>query len=296
VLLYCGGGHTKGNAMKSVVVTGASTGIGHGAAEVLVRNGLRVFGSVRKAPDAARLSRELGSAFVPLLFDITDEVAVRQAAAQVKDALGGEPLFGLVNNAGIAVPGPLLHLAIEEIRHQLEVNVIGQLIATQAFAPLLAADKTKADRPGRIVMISSVGGRIATPFMGPYNASKFAIEALADSLRRELLPTGIDVIVVAPGAVVTAIWDKAESVDVSRYDNTPYAAALRNLKQTAIEDGRKGLSEQDLGKAIHRALTVARPKARYVVTRDKLQYLIGSNLPKRTLDRLLANRLGLNPP
>jgi len=282
--------------MKSVVVTGASTGIGHGAAKVLVKNGLRVFGSVRKASDAERLSKELGSTFVPVLFDVTDEPGVKQAASEVKKMLGGEALFGLVNNAGIAVPGPLLHLGIDEIRHQLEVNVIGQLIVTQSFAPLLAADKTKADRPGRIVMISSVGGRIATPFMGPYNASKFAIEALADSLRRELLPTGIDVIVVAPGAVVTAIWDKADAVDVSRYDNTPYAQALRNLKKAAIEDGRKGLSEEDLGNAIHRALTVARPKARYVVTRDKMQYLIGSNLPKRTLDRLIANRLGLMRP
>jgi short-subunit dehydrogenase len=110
------------------------------------------------------------------------------------------------------------------------------------------------------------------------------------------MPLGIDVIVVAPGAVVTAIWDKAEAIDVSRYDNTLYAGALRNLQRVAVEDGRKGLSEEALGKAIHRALTVAKPKARYVVTRDKLQYLIGANLPKRTLDRLIANRLGLNPP
>ena len=282
--------------MKSVVVTGASTGIGHGAAKVLIARGLKVFGSVRKPADAERLSTELGPNFVPLLFDVTDENAVGQAAATVKASLAGEPLFGLVNNAGIAVPGPLLHLGIDEIRYQLEVNVIGQLIATQAFAPLLAADKAGPDRPGRIVMISSVGGRIATPFMGPYNASKFAIEALADSLRRELLPMKIDVIVVAPGAVVTAIWDKADAVDVTRYDNTPYADALRNLKKTAVEDGRKGLSEEALGEAIYRALTAARPKARYVVTRDKLQYLIGSHLPKRTLDRFIANRLGLNPP
>src|SRR5690349_15649767 len=108
--------------MKSVVVTGASTGIGHGAAKVLVGQGLRVFGSVRKATDAERLSKELGPSFVPLLFDVTDEGGVGQAAGQVKAALGGEPLFGLVNNAGIAVPGPLLHLGIDEIRHQLEVN------------------------------------------------------------------------------------------------------------------------------------------------------------------------------
>ncbi len=255
--------------MKSVVVTGASTGIGHGAAKVLVAEGFRVFGSVRSQRDAEKLKAELGSAFVPLLFDVTDEAAVRAAAGQVAAALAGEPLFGLVNNAGIAVPRPLLHLGIDEI------------------------PKSAAHRPGRIVMISSVGGRIATPFMGPYNASKFAIEALSDSLRRELMPDGIDVIVVAPGAVATPIWDKAEALDVSRYDNTPYAAALQNLKQGAITDGRKGLSEEVLGRAIHRALTARRPKARYVVTRDRLQYLLGVNLPKRVLDRVIAKRLGL---
>jgi NAD(P)-dependent dehydrogenase (short-subunit alcohol dehydrogenase family) len=164
--------------MKSVVITGASTGIGHGAAKVLVSSGLRVFGSVRKAADADRLVKEFGSAFVPLHFDVTDEAAVRRAADEVKNALAGEPLFGLVNNAGIAVPGPLLHLAVEEIRHQLEVNVIGQLAVTQAFAPLLASEGRTQVRPGRIVMISSVGGRIATPFMGPCVASSCRSESM----------------------------------------------------------------------------------------------------------------------
>jgi NAD(P)-dependent dehydrogenase (short-subunit alcohol dehydrogenase family) len=281
--------------MKSVVVTGASTGIGHGAAGVLIGRGFRVFGSVRKATDAERLKRELGPNFVPLLFDVTDEAAVKGAAGDVGPVLGGEPLFGLVNNAGIAVPGPLLYLASDEVRHQLEVNVIGQMIVTQAFAPLLKAQPGRDARPGRIVMISSVGGRIATPFMGPYNASKFAIEALTDSLRRELMPLGIDVIAIAPGAVATAIWDKADSVDVSRYDNTPYADALGRLKKEALASGRKGLSEETLGRAIHKALTVARPRARYVVTPDPLQYLIGISLPKRVLDRVVASRLGLKP-
>jgi NAD(P)-dependent dehydrogenase (short-subunit alcohol dehydrogenase family) len=230
---------------------------------------------------------------VPLLFDVTDASAVKDAAARVAAALNGETLFGLVNNAGIAVPGPLLFLGIDEIRHQLEVNVVGQLIVTQAFAPLLASNATNGGRPGRIVMISSVGGRIATPFMGPYNASKFAIEGLSDSLRRELMPQGIDVIVVAPGAVATAIWDKADAIDVSRYDNTPYAAALPKLKQAALEGGRKGLSEEALGRAIHRALTAQRPKARYVVTQDRLQYFLGAHMPKRMLDRIVAGRLGL---
>lgn len=279
--------------MKSVVVTGASTGIGRGAARVLSANGFRVFGSVRKESDAERLKSELGQNFAPLFFDVTDENAVKRAAGDVARATNGEPLAGLVNNAGIAVPGPLLHLGADEIRHQLEVNVIGQMVVTQAFAPLL--EGRRGAKPGRIVMISSVGGRIATPFMGPYNASKFAIEALSDSLRRELMPLGIDVIVIAPGAVATAIWDKADAIDVSRYDNTPYAGALGRLKTEAIESGRKGLSEDTLGRAIYRALTVARPKPRYVVTPDPLQYLVATNLPKRVLDRVMAKRLGLTP-
>jgi NAD(P)-dependent dehydrogenase (short-subunit alcohol dehydrogenase family) len=176
------------------------------------------------------------------------------------------------------------------------VNVTGQLIATQAFAPLMHPEATRTGKPGRIVMISSVGGTTATPFMGPYNASKFAIEGFSDSLRRELLPLGIDVIVVAPGAVATPIWDKADALDVSRYDNTPYAGALGRLKQAAIEGGRKGFSEKKLGRAIYKALTTRRPKARYVVTPDPLLNFLGTHLPKRTLDRIVGRRLGLLPP
>ncbi|HLY05391.1 MAG TPA: SDR family NAD(P)-dependent oxidoreductase, partial [Rhizomicrobium sp.] len=180
--------------MKSVVVTGASTGIGWGCTKVLVQKGFRVFGSVRKQADAGRLSREFGAGFAPLLFDVTDSAAIRTAADQVRSALGGEALAGLVNNAGIAVAGPLLYIDPDELRRQLEVNVVGQVLVTQAFAPLLAAEGK--DKAGRIVMISSVGGRNASPFMGPYNASKFALEGLSESLRRELMLLGVDVIVV----------------------------------------------------------------------------------------------------
>ncbi|HWE05100.1 MAG TPA: SDR family NAD(P)-dependent oxidoreductase, partial [Rhizomicrobium sp.] len=187
--------------MKSVVVTGASTGIGWGCAKVLVEKGFHVLGSVRKEADAERLRKEFGGNFTPLFFDVTDEAAVKQAASATASDLGNEPLFGLVNNAGIAVAGPLLYLEVDELRRQLEVNVTGQLIVTQAFAPLLAEHVSEQNRAGRIVMISSVGGKNASPFVGPYNASKFALEGFSESLRRELMPLGIDVIVVAPGAV-----------------------------------------------------------------------------------------------
>ena len=281
--------------MKSVVVTGVSTGIGWGAAKVLIARGFRVFGSVRKAADAERLQAEFGPNFTPLIFDVTDEISVGRAASQVRTALNGETLFGLVNNAGVAVAGPLLNLPISEFRYQMEVNVTGVVIATQAFAPLLGADRDLKGPPGRIVMISSVGGKNATPFLGPYSASKFAIEGLSESLRRELILFGIDVIVVAPGAVATAIWGKAEEVDVSRYDNSPFAPALKRIRSYMTSLGAKGLKPEVLGEAIHTALTVGGPKVRYTITPSPFENFMVNILPKRMVDRTLAKRLGLNP-
>ncbi|MDE2184325.1 MAG: SDR family oxidoreductase [Alphaproteobacteria bacterium] len=280
--------------MKSAVVTGASSGIGLAAAKALVERGFRVFGSVRKPSDAERLRRELGDRLVPLLFDVTDGAAVKAAAGQVSQALDGVPLAGLVNNAGVAVPGPLLHLAVDDFRRQLEINLTGQLIVTQAFAPLLMARNAKA--AGRIVMITSVGGRSATPFVGPYNTSKFGLEGFSEALRRELMIFGIDVIVVAPGAVATPIWDKADAVDVSPYADTVYAPALEKLKAEMIRLGRQGLPPEKLGRIIAVALTAAKPKTRYVVTPEPLTYLLLNVLPKRWSDKIFATRLGLTPP
>ncbi len=282
--------------MKSVVVTGASTGIGWGCAKVLIGRGFRVFGSVRKQADAERLAKEFGPNFVPLLFDVTDEAAVKAGAAQVAGMLGGETLAGLVNNAGIAVAGPLLYLDLAEFRQQFAVNVTGQLIVTQAFAPLLGADPERTGPKGRIVMISSVGGTNATPFTGPYSASKFAVEGFSEALRRELMIFGIDVIVVAPGAVATPIWDKADQLDTARYANTVYAAALDTLKAYMLTLGRKGLKPEVIGEAVMKALALARPKTRYVVTPDKIEHFMVNHLPKRTVDALIAGRLGLKKP
>ena len=206
--------------MKSVVVTGASTGIGFACSKLLLARGFRVFGSVRNPLDAERLRTELGANFTPLLFDVTDEAAVKAAAGEVRAALGGEALAGLVNNAGIAVAGPVTELPIAEFRRQMEVNVIGPVIATQAFAPLLGADPARSGAAGRIVMISSVAGRNGNPLMAPYSTSKHAVEGLSESLRRELMLFGIDVIIIAPGAVKTPIWAKAEEVDLSAFTAT----------------------------------------------------------------------------
>ncbi|MFZ3006843.1 MAG: SDR family NAD(P)-dependent oxidoreductase, partial [Phenylobacterium sp.] len=233
--------------MKSVVVTGVSTGIGWGVTKVLTAQGVRVFGSVRKAADADRLRQEFGDRFVPLIFDVTDEAAVRAAAEQVRVALAGEPLMGLVNNAGVAFAGPLLHLPVADFRQQIEVNLTGVVITTQAFAPLLTAAAKGAS--GRIVNISSVGGKNGSPFMAPYNASKFAVEGLSESLRRELMLLGVDVIVVAPGAVATPIWGKARPEDIEPYRDTPFYPALKKVHAFMTASGAAGLPPEAIGEA-----------------------------------------------
>lgn len=277
--------------MQSVVLTGASTGIGAATARVLTGRGLRVFGSVRRLVDGERLRHELGERFVPVLFDVTDRAAIDGAADFVRKAIGGRALLGLVNNAGIAVLGPLMHVPVDEFRRQLEVNVVGQLAVTQAFAPLVGADRTMVGPPGRVVMMSSVGGRNASPFMGPYNTSKFGLEGFSESLRRELMVFGIDVIVVAPGAIATPIWDKAEALDADAFAHTPYVAAIRIARQ-AIAQGRLGLPPERIGELVFTALTIKRPKTRYVITPTRLAQFLTTVLPKRTVDRIIAKRFG----
>jgi NAD(P)-dependent dehydrogenase (short-subunit alcohol dehydrogenase family) len=281
--------------MKSVVVTGVSTGIGWGCVKILIANGFRVFGSVRKPSDADRLAKEFGGNFTPLIFDVTDEAAVAAGAKDVAAALGGETLAGLVNNAGVAVPGPLLDLKVGDFERQLGVNLVGPLIVTQAFAPLLGVDRSRKGAPGRIVMISSVGGKNALPFLGAYAASKFGLEGMSESLRREMIAFGVDVIVIAPGAVATPIWRKANESDVGQFAESSYAPALARMKSYMLDIGAKGLPPEAIGETVKTALTVARPKTRYTVTPNPLQNLMALTLPKRRVDATIARRLGLKP-
>jgi len=282
--------------MRSVVITGASTGIGWATAKLLLDRGFRVFGSVRKQADADRLSSEFGANFSPLLFDVTDEAAVLAAAREVRAALNGKTLFGLVNNAGIAVAGPVLELAADEFRRQMDVNVIGPIIATQAFGPLLGSDPSLKGPKGRIVMISSVAGKNGNPLTAAYAASKHAIEGLSESLRREMMLFGIDVIIIAPGPVKTPIWSKAEEVDISVYKNSPFFPALERVRKFMLHLGEIGLPAEKIAERIADALTSASPKVRYQITPDPLRRLMTSVLPKRTVDKIIAKRLGLLPP
>jgi NAD(P)-dependent dehydrogenase (short-subunit alcohol dehydrogenase family) len=281
--------------MQNVVITGTSTGIGWGTTKVLIGKGFRVFGSVRKTSDAERLSSEFGERFVPLIFDVTDEAAVKAAAASVRTALAGERLAGLVNNAGVAVAGPLLELPIEDFRRQIEINVVGVVTVTKAFAPLIGTDPALKGAPGRVVNISSVGGRVGNPFVAPYVASKFAIEGLSESLRRELMLFGVDVIVVGPGAVATPIWSKAEEVDTAQFRNTPYATALDRLRAFMLKLGENGLPPERVGEVVLEALTAAKPKVRYAITPEPTRDWIMRHFPKRMVDRMIASRLGLLP-
>jgi NAD(P)-dependent dehydrogenase (short-subunit alcohol dehydrogenase family) len=282
--------------MQSVVITGASTGIGWATAKLLLQRGFRVFGSVRKPADADRLRAEFGANFTPLLFDVTNEAAVLAAAREVRAALGGETLFGLVNNAGVAVAGPVLELAADEFRRQMDVNVIGPIISTQAFGPLLGSDPSLKGPRGRIVMISSVAGKNGNPLTAAYAASKHAIEGLSESLRREMMLFGIDVIIIAPGAVKTPIWSKAEEVDISAYRNSPFFPALERIRKFMLQLGETGLPAEKIAEAIGEALTSASPKVRYQITPDPMRHLMTAVLPKRMVDRIIAKRLGLMPP
>ncbi len=283
--------------MKSVVVTGVSSGIGWGITKVLLQRGFRVLGSVRQAPDAQRLQAEFGPNFTPLLFDITDEAAVRRAAAEVEQLLGGDNLAGLVNNAGNALTGPLLFQPLADFRQQLEVNLIGPLLVTQAFAPLLRAKG--ASQAGRIVNMSSVGGRLGVPFLGAYVTAKHGLEGLSEVLRRELVIYGIDVIMVAPGSVATATWDKAEAAAAKTqqlYAATPYAQPLQHFTSYMVADGRQGYPPEHIGEVVYTALTTAKPRVRYAVVPQKFKnWALPNLLPRRVVDRLVARQIGLTP-
>lgn len=281
--------------MQSVVITGTSTGIGHASAKVLIARGFRVFGSVRKQADADRLKAEFGANYVPLIFDVTDESAVHAAAREVRAALKGETLKGLVNNAGVAVAGPALEMSSDDFRKQIDINVIGPFVATQAFAPLLGADRSLKGAPGRVVMISSVAGKHGNPLLSPYSTSKHAIEGFSESLRRELMLYGIGVVIIGPGAVKTNIWDKVDEIDVSRYDNSEYRPALETLRAYARQLGEKGLPAEQLGELVHHVLTDPKPKVRYQVTPEPGRMFLARFLPRRMMDRLVGKQLGLLP-
>jgi NAD(P)-dependent dehydrogenase (short-subunit alcohol dehydrogenase family) len=271
----------------TVLVTGASTGIGEATVLHLRELGFTPIAGVRKDEDAERLE---GMGLRTARIDVTDAAQI----AATRNELGDEPLAGLVNNAGIAVAAPLEFIPIDRLRQQLEINLIGQIAVIQAFLPALRR------AGGRIVNVSSIGGRVALPLVGAYNASKFGLEGASDSLRRELRPQGVDVILVEPGGVKTPIWQKGERLADEMLAGVPpeaerlYGGMVEKLRaETAKIEKERGMEPREVAEAIGTALTASRPRARYLVGRDaKLRGAMAKVLPARVMDRLIGRALG----
>ncbi|MEL6830426.1 MAG: SDR family NAD(P)-dependent oxidoreductase [Pseudomonadota bacterium] len=280
--------------MRSVVITGASTGIGRATAEHLAGKSWRVFAGVRKLEDGDPLKHAHDNIH-PILLDVTQPDQVEAAVLTVSKTLQGETLGGLVNNAGIANMGPLAVQPLDQFQAHFDVNVFGLLRATQAFVPLLGMDQHRTGAPGRIVNITSVGGKLASPFLGAYTATKHAVESMTDSLRRELVIFGIDAIAVGPGAVKTPIWDKAEKKNHGNpYGNTAWAEAIDIFSDTMLKGGRDGLPAEHIANVIETALTTDSPKARYAPVPDKLtNFTLPMLLPKRMVDGFFWKRFKL---
>lgn len=274
---------------EAVLVTGASTGIGKAIVENLADNGIRAFAAVRDLSTVAE-----HPLVTPVRLDITSAKEALEAAETVRAALGESKLKGLVNNAGVAVGGPLEFVDLDEFRRQLEINVIGQLAVTQAFLPLL-----REHGSARIVFTSSIGGRIAAPFIGPYAASKHALNGMAESLRRELKPFGMGVSVLAPATVSTPIWDKAgDQIDDLVAGLPPraielYGDTIDSMRSIAGNATDGGIPPSKVAEAAHHALFSRRPKAEYLVGREAKIMATASNLmPYRTFDKAVLKQIG----
>jgi NAD(P)-dependent dehydrogenase (short-subunit alcohol dehydrogenase family) len=283
---------TQGLAVQTAVVTGASTGIGEACALHLDGLGFQVFAGVRNQVDSETLQRQASARLRPIFIDVTKVDTIELAARSVAAEVGIAGLSGLVNNAGIVVGGPLEFLPLAELRKQFEVNVIGQIAVTQAFLSLLRQGR------GRVVNMSSLNGRVAMPFVGPYAASKFGLEALTDALRVELNPWGIEVISIQPGAIATPIWHKsvAHAEEVSRgfpaEAEQLYGAPLDAVRRRTVQREQNGLPPQEVARVVARALTAKRPKTRYLVGREvRVLAILVKFLPDRVRDWFIRQAL-----
>jgi len=278
----------------AVVVTGASTGIGRATALHLDSLGLRVFAGVRRDEDGESLRRDSSTRLTPIRLDVTDSGQVAEVTRVVRDAVRDSRLAGIVNNAGIAVAGPVEFVPLEKWREQLEVNVLGVVSMVQSFTPLLREGR------GRIVTIGSLGGRLAQPMVGPYCTSKHALEAISDVLRLELRPWDISVSLIQPGAVKTPIWDKGLRAGAELLRNAPpevltlYGAAVDIATRMSAHENETGVDPIEVARAVEHALLSARPRTRYPVGRQaKLLIPLSRLLPDRLKDELLLRVTGL---
>lgn len=279
---------------KSVLITGVSTGIGQAAAAAFIGRGYRVFGTVRTTDDATRATASLGERFHPLIVDLVDDESVRKAVRTVEGVLGDRGLDGLVNNAGIALPGPLADQPLDQVRQMFEVNVFGLIKMTQACLPLLGMRHAPRDAPGRVINISSGAGKLSVPFLAAYTATKHAVEGLSHSLRRELLPWNIPVIVVGPGNVRTPIWAKASNENA--WDHTPFASVYKNFLRFMFAGEKKGMAASEIGDLLVDVMETSNPRPRYAPVAQKLiNWTIPRLLSEKRLDRIMFKTLGMQP-
>ena len=283
------------NSLPSLVITGVSSGVGLAAAQAFLKRGYRVFGSVRKPTDATRLQAELGENFVPLLFDVTDAPAVAQAAAEVAHRLAGQPLCGLINNAGIAVGGPLQYQPLATIRQHFEVNVLGLIQVTQAFLPLLGARPDFRGQPGRVINIGSINGQIAAPFVGAYVGTKHALEGLTATWRRELRLFGVPMVLIGLGVTDTPIWEKG--IDLETYRDTPYYSSAGRFVAFVNKTRAHSLQPDYVAGRLVHILETPRPRLRYTIVPNLLRdWVMPRLLPARSLDWLMGWSMGLVRP
>jgi NAD(P)-dependent dehydrogenase (short-subunit alcohol dehydrogenase family) len=278
--------------MRSVLVTGASSGIGRATALRLDRSGWQVFAGVRREEDAEALRGDASERLAPVLLDVTEPEQIAAAAERVRQESDGG-LDGLVNNAGVAVPAPLETVPLEDLRRQLEVNLVAYVAVTQAMLEQIRRAE------GRVVFLSSIGGRVAFPFGGPYHASKFATEAIGDVFRQELRPWGLRVSLVEPGSIDTPIWErgqrKGEEIEAKApRTNLLYGAALQRFRKVIEDTAERGIAPEKVAAAIAHALESPRPKSRYLVGLDaKLQARLKPFIPTALFDRIVARQLNL---
>ena len=280
--------------MKSIVITGTSTGIGYATSKICIENGYHVFGSVRNSGDAEKVSSELGKNFTPLIFDVTNETAVKESVKIVEKQIGNQKISGLINNAGVPVVGAVQNLSAEEFKYQFDVNLLGVFHCCQAYLDLLGADKNREGTSGKIINISSISGENGMPFMSAYNMSKYGLEGFSEALRRELLIFGIDVVIIAPGPVKTPIWEKTDQNDIlNRYDNSVYKESVSRIMHMSKKMEQAGVEASVIAKRALSIIENKKSKTRYRIDSTRMQNILLQLLPKRIADRMIAKRMGL---
>jgi short-subunit dehydrogenase len=278
----------------NILISGVSSGIGFSTAQALLERGDRVFGTVRREADAARLSQDYGSRFQPLLLDLSQAETIERSVARLEAHLAGAPLHALINNAGVALPGPVAEQPLAQIREMFEINVFGLMALTQRCLPFLGMGPARREAPGIIVNVSSGAGKLGIPFLAGYVASKHALEGFSQSLRRELLPWGISVVVVGPGNVKTPIWDKVGDEHV--YDKGLFGRVYANFLRVMRDGEKKGMAAPEIAALLTRIIDSKNPKTRYEPVAQKFaNWTLPRLLPDKVMDRVLFKTLGMQP-